>query len=589
MRKLSSASALLAIICVAAWADPGDPPSRVARLSYESGSVSFRPGSVEDWTAAQLNYPLTTSDHLWTDAGAQAEIHIGSTAVRMNAQTALSVLNLDDRTVQLSLTQGAVQIHIRQLESDEAYEIDTPNVAISLVRPGDYRIDADGDRNITLVAARAGEAEVNGGGAAFSVQAGQQARVSGVDTVAQEMNLIPSPDGWDRWCENRDQREDQSVSARYVSRDMTGYQDLDSYGVWRNVPGYGWCWVPTAMASGWAPYRFGHWVWVEPWGWTWVDDAPWGFAPFHYGRWAFAAGGWLWVPGRIAPRPVYAPALVAFVGGGGFHFSVAIGSGVAWFPLGPGEVYRPAYRVSPAYVRQVNITHVTNINVINVTNVRYVNRGVAGAVTAVRQEDFVASRPVGRVAVRVQTAEIERAPIAATAPFAPSRASVLGRSDGIRPAGPPERFVSRQVVARATPPPTPVPFTARQEALRANQGRPLDADTLNHLRSASPERNPQVRSIAARPAAPREENWRQVNSSESSPAVQRPAMRQNDRPARAMENQPAREPQRSTETQPRNDRPTQEMRRESNQQHQAQQQQRDQRQVEKRQERQNRK
>ena len=122
-----------------------DPPSRVARLSYQSGTVSFRPGTVEEWTAASLNYPLTTGDHLWADAGAQVEMDIGSTAIRMGSQTALAILNLDDQMAQLSLTEGVLEVHIRYLGDQEAYEIDTPNVAVSLVRPGDYRVDVDGD------------------------------------------------------------------------------------------------------------------------------------------------------------------------------------------------------------------------------------------------------------------------------------------------------------------------------------------------------------------------------------------------------------------------------------------------------------
>ena len=87
----------------------------------------------------------------------------------------------------------------------------------------------------------------------------------------------------------RDRAEDQSVSAQYVSRDMTGYEDLDRNGTWSDDPEYGHVWAPTNVASDWAPYRYGRWVWVEPYGWTWIDDAPWGFAPFHYGRWAYVA------------------------------------------------------------------------------------------------------------------------------------------------------------------------------------------------------------------------------------------------------------------------------------------------------------
>ncbi len=117
----------------------------------------------------------------------------------------------------------------------------------------------------------------------------------------------------------RDRSEDASVSARYVSREIPGYEDLDANGTWRSDPNYGEVWVPTvAVTAQWAPYHQGHWTWIAPWGWTWIDDAPWGFAPFHYGRWAYLGNAWAWVPGPVVvAQPVYAPALVAFVGGGG--------------------------------------------------------------------------------------------------------------------------------------------------------------------------------------------------------------------------------------------------------------------------------
>jgi hypothetical protein len=355
MRTAGQSILLVSVAAAAAFADAGDPPSRVARLNYQSGDVSFRPGSVEDWVPASINYPLTTGDRLWSGPGAKTEIHIGSTAVRMGPETALSILSLDDRMVQVSLTAGLLNVHLRYLGDQESMEVDTPNVAVSLLRPGDYRFFVDGDGNVSVVTVRGGEAEVTGGGSAFAIHPRQSARIAGVDPVSQEIGSLPPPDEFDRWCETRNAREERTQSARYVPREMIGYEDLDEFGVWRNVPPYGWVWSPTRVVAGWAPYHNGHWAWVEPWGWTWVDDAPWGFAPFHYGRWAFVAGGWIWAPGVMAPagaavvRPVYAPALVAFVGGPRFSLSISVGGGggvAAWFPLGPGEVYRPAYHVS---------------------------------------------------------------------------------------------------------------------------------------------------------------------------------------------------------------------------------------------------
>src|SRR5262249_54200168 len=160
----------------------------------------------------------------------------------------------------------------------------------------------------------------------------------------------------------------------YVPASMIGYEDLDDYGAWDTVPDYGPVWIPRVGAE-WVPYREGHWAWIDPWGWTWIDDEPWGFAPFHYGGWVRISRGRCWVPGRSVARPVYAPALVAFVGGSDWSASLSIGEPIGWFPLGPREVYRPWYRTSPEYVRVVNVPHVTNVNVTNI-NVTYVNRTV---------------------------------------------------------------------------------------------------------------------------------------------------------------------------------------------------------------------
>ena len=367
-----------------------------------------------------------------------------------------------------------------------------------LLRPGDYRIVADGDNNVTVV--RAGDAEVTAGTAgAFNVRNGQMARLSGVDTVQQEISGAPPLDDFDGWCRDRDAREDRAtMSARYVPREMVGYEDLDANGRWVNIPPYGMVWQPTVAAVGWAPYRQGHWAWVEPWGWTWIDDMPWGFAPFHYGRWANTCRrqrGSALGPECIWVRPVYSPALVAFVGGGGIGVGVA-----AWFPLGPGEIYRPAYHVSDIYVRNVNVAYVRDVTVINrveVGNVVYVNQRVRHAVTVVPHEVFVGARPVGVAVVAVSPGMMASVRVVGAAPFAPERVSVLGRPAGVAVVvrTPPAAVFERTVVARNAPPPPPVNFAARQEALRQNPGRPLDQGQLNNLRAAQPQRPEMVRTV----------------------------------------------------------------------------------------------
>ena len=509
---------LLAVLPPAgvAAAQMTDPPTRVGRVSFLEGTVSFRPGGEQDWTDATLNYPLTTDDHLWTDADARAEITMGSTAIRLAPYSAFGFLALDDHSAQLRLSQGSLQVTIRRLDPNDNFEIDTPNGAVSLLRTGTYRIDVDSTGDTTTITVRSGEAEVTAAGSAFSVRPDEAATLVGTDSPTYDIHQPYGADEWEDWCASRDRRANESRSSAYVSRDMPGYEDLDQYGSWQTTSAYGPVWVPRAVAVGWAPYRDGHWAWVDPWGWTWIDDAPWGFAPFHYGRWVRWGGAWGWVPGRVAARPVYAPALVAFVGGGagGFSLRVGGGGGVGWFPLAPGEVYVPAYHVSQTYVRQVNVTNVniTNVNITNVdvTRVHYRNRDVAGGVTVVSQETFVGARPVNRNVVVVPRGRLVEAPIVGSAaPLAPTRESVFARR-GVGPVRrPPDVTIRREVVVRTQPPPAPLPFAVREKELQAHPGRPLDNSANEALRARSPQASEQrVRPARApvpeggRPAAP---------------------------------------------------------------------------------------
>ncbi len=462
---LLMAALLGGITGVSARADD-DPSGRVARINFLQGNVSFQPagGGDNDWVAAVANRPITTGDRLWDDNDGRAELHVGSTAIRLDHQTGISFLNLSDSIVQVQLSAGAMIVRLRRLDPADTFEIDAPNLAFTLLRPGDYRLDVNPDNSVTRVSVMQGEGEVTGGGRSYRLISDQSATFTGTDSLTYDLvDADAAPQGeFDRWAADRDRREDHLASARYVSPEMTGSEDLDTYGVWRTTPDYGPVWYPNGVAVGWAPYRYGHWAWIPPYGWTWVEDEPWGFAPFHYGRWAFVAGTWGWVPGPVVVRPVYAPALVAWVGGGpGFNFSVAIGGGggVGWFPLGPREVYVPPYQVSEAYVTRVNVTNTvvertTVVNVYhntNVNNVTYVNQRVGGGVTVVSHETFVNARPIAANVANVPQRELAAAPVSRAVQIQPEHASMLGagRAATVRP---PAAILNRTSVVKNTPP-----------------------------------------------------------------------------------------------------------------------------------------
>lgn len=528
-----------------------DPPSRVARLGYMEGSVSFQPAGETDWVQAVPNRPMTTGDKLWADQNSRAELQLGSAVIRLDANTGFSFLNLDDNTVQIQLTSGAINVRVRRLDRDDAFEVDTPNLAFSIYQPGSYRVEASEDGTYSVISLREGEGEATGNGQIYTLHAGQRGTFSGTDSLNAEVVEIGRPDQFDNWANQRDHRYDDSRSAQYVSHDVVGYEDLDDYGDWRDDSNYGHVWFPSRVEAGWAPYHTGHWDWIPPWGYTWVDDSPWGYAPFHYGRWVTIGGRWGWIAGPVAVRPVYAPALVVFIGGG---VGIGFGGNVGWFPLGPREVYVPSYHVSRGYVNRVNISNTTVNNVTitnvynttivnkttNITNVTYVNRNVRGAVTAVPQRTFAGAQPVARAAVAVDARQIASAPVSARVAVAPTRESVLGAkfATANRVTAPPTAVMNRQVIAKRTPPPPPVPFAKQQQALAAHPGQPLARQDLQRLRPAAAEApHPMVRQAPpGKPATPNV--GRPGNQPGNQPNAGRPGQPANTPPANQPGNRP---------------------------------------------------
>jgi Family of unknown function (DUF6600)/FecR protein len=494
-----------------------DPPGRVARLSYSNGSVSFQPGGQGDWVTVVQNRPLSNGDNLWADKDSRAEFQMGSTSVRMDSETSVTFLDLDDHTTQLRLSQGSLVFRVRHLDDEDRFEIDTPNSAFQVQRPGEYRVDVNAAGDETDVTVWKGRGEVTGGGDSFVVIAGQRATFTGTDKLDHQIAQVPGNDDFDNFAFDRDQHEDKAESSNYISPEMTGAEDLDEYGHWNYAADYGPVWTPVGVAPGWAPYRFGHWVWVAPWGWTWVENEPWGFAPFHYGRWAFIGGGWGWVPGPVLVRPVYAPALVAFVGGGGFGIGIGVGVGpaVGWFPLGPREVFVPWYRTSRVYVTNVNITN-TRVNVTQVNNVYnnvnvnrvYVNQHVANGVTVVSHDTFVNARPVAQGMVKVDARQLAEAPVVHSVAAQPSGASVLGAGHSAA-ARPPASVVNRPVVGTQMPAQR-AGFAERQPAMNVRPETPGRAEppvrTDNPAPRPAPNTHLEEQGTASRPEPPNMHN-----------------------------------------------------------------------------------
>src|SRR5579859_1927781 len=344
----------------AAEAALADPPAFVGRLSLVEGAASIRHAYDQQWVPGGVNFPVVAGDGIWSDQGSRAEIEIGGSEARLDETSELDIERLDENGATLRVPQGAINLTVHFLPPG-GMQVMTSVGQFTIRQPGEYHIDAgrpNGPPTQLLLGVMSGEASFAGMRGAVELRSGQGVMVPPDRTSIQVVAVYPTP--FDQWAETRAGQLAASQSMAYVSPEMTGYQDLDTYGAWQPTPDYGMVWFPTQVEIGWAPYRRGRWDYVQPWGWTWIDDAPWGFAPFHYGRWAQFDGRWGWVPGEVRERPVYAPAMVAFVGGEpeprpgvgvaiGIGVGIGIGAAIGWVPLGPGEVYHPPYHVSDRY------------------------------------------------------------------------------------------------------------------------------------------------------------------------------------------------------------------------------------------------
>jgi len=477
--------------------DAGDPPTRVARISYLDGSVSLQPGGAGDWGAAARNRPMTVGDKIWTDKDSRAELQTGVVSIHLGSMTALSFLNLDQTITQMRLAEGSINFRVKEIREGDTYEVDTPNVVFTINQAGAFRIDVNENGDNTGITVIRGAGQVTASGKTYDLQPGQRAIFNGTDDVQSTIvPQAPPQDGLDKWANDRDLGEQNSVSQRYVPQDMPGTQDLDNNGTWSQDGDNGPVWYPSEVSPDWAPYSNGYWSYVGPWGWTWVDYAPWGFAPFHYGRWGYIGNRWGWYPGPRFGACIYGPAFVGFLGGGvGFGFGV--GFGVGWFPLGFGEPFHPWYHAGFRYGERINVrnTVIRNVNVIhNGGNFNYAYAHNTHAVTATSRSGFTGGQAVNRGAAHINEASLRGAQVTNNVGGSPSRQSAFGAANARgNVSRPPSSVENRSVMARTTPGAgashLPV-HTMNMSTNGPSAGRPGNAGTTTRQNQPSQSRPP---------------------------------------------------------------------------------------------------
>jgi hypothetical protein len=526
-----------------ATATTSEPPARVGWLSNLSGSVSFHSAGQDQWVAATQNYPVATGDAVWTQPQGAASVMVDATRIALSGGTELTAQEIDQTTITTALSQGEVVLDVVALQQGQTVVVETPRGTAQIGSNGEYEIYAGDSSTPTYVTTVTGSIQFTGLGstAPQTVGAQQTLVVSGTNPVQAQLGAMQQ----DQFLTATLQQvapppAPTAAQAPAACAQMTGATVLSSYGTWQAQPTVGTVWFPQ-VASTWVPYREGRWAYVQPWGWTWVDNQPWGFAPFHYGRWAQFGGRWGWVPQPVAAagygygygggyQPVYAPALVTFLGAaaGAFTAAAFASGAIGWAPLGPHEPYYPPYPVSARYFGAYNRAYVPNYNQFyqrNVTvvnnrvsyrNVEINNYGAGGrpgeefvnrqAATFVPRDAMLGSRPI---------ADLAR-PLPPNAQVQPFRPGVEGGAGGLpRPTagtwGVTPAFAQREHLAAppagaaprpAAPGPAIRPVAA--EAAGRREAPPLvaHAAVAPTFRGGAPGARPEAPAAAAHPGAP---------------------------------------------------------------------------------------
>ncbi|MDA8127893.1 MAG: FecR domain-containing protein [Betaproteobacteria bacterium] len=529
------------------------PSPTPPRLSFIDGDVSYwRPGA-DDWAEAQPNLALAAGDAFYAGDGGRLEVQFGArNFARADEGSELSLTAQDERAIRFKLTRGRASFDIGGLAAGDTVEVSTPDAVFAIAHPGYYRLEVGAD-DTHFITRRGGEATVTtADGRVLSVYPSEDIAVAAGTPARLAVYDAPATDGWDRWNDERSERVGESISARYLPPSIYGADELDHAGLWRVAPGYGAVWIPYGVSADWAPYSTGYWVWDPYYEWTWVDEAPWGWAPFHYGRWIRLDGSWAWAPGPVVRRPLYAPALVAFVvGSDGTPVHPVAGAELGWVALGWGEPVLPwwgpaAYRGQPRWSgwggpRVVNNVVIRPTTVVHARDIRFRNASLPRAIVAVPADKFGRERihpdlahehgdvrftpvhgrlPVARAraslfggapkGVAPPRASLSRPVVSVRAPDEAVARAVSGRRDGVAPkarervsapleAGP--RTLPRRSDAAAAPGTRPLPFRQSEGRTPMSPPPPPSPRVRDEARAQSPAREDATRRRAERPAA----------------------------------------------------------------------------------------
>jgi hypothetical protein len=318
----AAACALLALPALA------DSQVRIVRLSDVQGSVQIDKNTGLGFENAFLNLPITQGVQVKTRDRGRAEIEFedGSTLrLTPNTTVEFSTLGMNDagkRISAINLIEGMAYVNWLGKGGDE-FSLNFSREKIALNHAAHFRVETS--PQVADLAVFKGDVDVEGPAGKVTVEKKKTARFDAADndkyTLAKNVEDAPL-DSWDK--------EASSYHQQYAKNNLSPYgygvSDLNYYGSYSNVPGYGMMWQPYFTGVGWDPFLNGAWSFYPGSGYMFASAYPWGWMPYHYGNWMFLPGmGWMWQPGgwnSFSTVPRYAGTLPA-----NFHPPVAPAAG----------------------------------------------------------------------------------------------------------------------------------------------------------------------------------------------------------------------------------------------------------------------
>ena len=304
-RSLGTWMVLVAGLAVVLRVTPAfaDSQVRIVRLSDVEGKVEADRNTGQGYQDAFLNMPMVQGMKLATkDGRAEVEFEDGST-LRLASKTTIEFTDLmlrdsGARVSTVTVKGGMVYVNHTGKGREDEFTVLFAEEKARLGQAVHFRLEVSGQR--AELAVLNGELKVEGPSGQAEVSKNKTATFDLLDnekfTIAKGVDEAPL-DAWDK--------QQNQYHEAYVSRTSNtnypysyGVSDLNYYGGYYDVPGYGWMWQPFFTGVGWSPFADGAWMFYPGFGWMWCSAYPWGWMPYRYGSWNFVSGyGWMWAPG----------------------------------------------------------------------------------------------------------------------------------------------------------------------------------------------------------------------------------------------------------------------------------------------------